>query len=119
MAALTNINVPTLVPAGAPTTNACTAGPDTIPVQAFGRYKLRFANTGGAPVTVTIDDPVSQNPGNATQFNPDVALATVPATTGIRESTIDVARFRDPATGNITLTYSVTPTMTVQVDGPF
>ena len=118
MAALANINVPALVPAGAPTTNNATAGPDTFVAQPFGKYKLRFANTGGAPVTVTADDPVSQNPGNATQFNPDVALAVVPATNGIRESYIDAARFRDPATGLVTLSYSVTPTMTIQIDGP-
>ena len=118
MALLTNINVPALVPAGAPTTNACTAGPDTFAAQPFGKYKLRFANTGGAPVTPTIDDPVSQNPGNATAFNPDVPIGAVPATTGIRETYIDAARFRDPVTGLVSISYSVTPTMTVQIDGP-
>lgn len=117
MAALTNINPPALVPGAAPLTNTCTAGPDTIPVAATGRYLLRFNNTGGAPVTVTIDDPVSQNPGNATQFNPDVPLAVTNAQA--RAQTIDVARFRDPTTGNITLSYSATPTMTVEVHGPF
>ena len=117
MAALTNINAPTLVPGAAPLTNTCTAGPDTIPVAATGRYMLRFNNTGGAPVTVTFDDPISANPGSATAFNPDVPVTVTNAQA--RTPTIDVARFRDPATGNITLTYSVSPTMTVEVHGPF
>lgn len=116
MAALTNINVPALVPAGAPSTNTCTAGPDTIPVQFGGKYLLRFNNTGGAPVTVTFDDPVSQNPGNATQFNPDVPVIVTNAQA--RVVTLSADRFRDPATGNIQLSYSVTPTMTVEVHGP-
>lgn len=116
MAALPNINAPTLVPGANPTTNNATAGPDTIAVQSSGRYQLRFVNTG-ALVTVTLDDPISQNPGNATTFNPDVPIA-VAATTGVRVVTIDVARFRDPATGLITLSYSITPTMTVEVHGP-
>lgn len=115
MASLTNINPPVLVPSAVPLTNTCTAGPDTIPVQFGGKYQLRFNNTGGAPVTVTIDDPVSQNPGNATAFNPDVPIVV---TNGqARVATVVVDRFRDSA-GNITLAYSVTPTMTVEVHGP-
>lgn len=116
MAALTNINPPALVPAANPLTNTCTAGPDTIPVQFGGKYLLRFVNTGAA-CTVTIDDPVSQNPGSATQFNPDVPIV-VAATTGVRTATISADRFRDPATGNVTLSYSISPTMTVEVHGP-
>lgn len=116
MAALSNINVPALVPAGAPTTNAATAGPDTIALQPFGKYMLIFNNTGGAPVTVTYNDPVSQNPGNATQFNPDVPVVVTNAQR--RVSFVDAARFRDPVSGNMELSYSVTPTMTVEVHGP-
>ena len=116
MAALTNINATALVPAANPLTNTCTVGPDTIPVQFGGKYLLRFVNTG-ASVVVTIDDPVSQNPGSATTFNPDVPI-TVAATTGVRAVTISADRFRDPVTGNVQLSYSVSPTMTVEVHGP-
>lgn len=116
MAALTNINPPALVPSANPLTNTCTAGPDTIPVQFGAKYMLRFVNTG-ASVVVTLDDPVSQNPGSATAFNPDVPV-TVAATTGVRAVTVDANRFRDPATGNISLAYSISPTMTVEVHGP-
>lgn len=116
MAALTNINPPALIPSANPLTNTCTAGPDTIPVQFGAKYQLRFINTG-ASVVVTIDDPVSQNPGNATAFNPDVPI-TVGPTTGVRVVTVDANRFRDPATGNVQLSYSISPTMTVEVHGP-
>lgn len=116
MAALNNVNPRALVPGSNPSTNTCTAGPDTIPVQFGGRYQLRFVNTGAA-VTVTIDDPISANPGNATTFNPDVPIL-VAATTGVRVVTIEADRFRDPATGLVTLSYSITPTMTVEVHGP-
>jgi hypothetical protein len=116
VAALTNINAPALVPAANPLTNTCTAGPDTLPLQFGGKYQLRFVNTG-AVVTVTLDDPVSQNPGSATTFNPDVPIL-VAATTGIRAVTISADRFRDPVTGLMTMTYSISPTMTVEVHGP-
>jgi hypothetical protein len=116
MANLTNINAPTLVPGAAPSTNTCTAGPDTIPLQQFGKYQLRFNNTGGAPVTVTFDDPISANPGSATAFNPDVPVTVTNAQ--VRTVTLSADRFRDPTTGLMTMTYSVSPTMTVEVHGP-
>lgn len=116
MAALTNINVPVLVPAGAPSTNALTAGPDTVPVQFGGKYLFRINNTGGAPITWTIDDPVSQDPGNAKTFNPDVDIVV---TNGqARAFLVDANRFRNSA-GNVTLTPSGAPTATLEVYGPF
>jgi len=116
MAALTNINPPAMVPSANPLTNTCTAGPDTLPLQFGGKYMLRFVNTGASCI-VTLDDPISQNPGNATQFNPDVPV-TVAATTGVRAVTISADRFRDPTSGLLTMSYSISPTMTVEVHGP-
>lgn len=67
---------------------------------------LRFTNTGGSPVTVTMDDPTSVTPVAATAFNPDIGVA-VPATTGERVFMIpDVTRFTDPSTGRVNWTYS-------------
>lgn len=116
MAALTNINAPVLVPAAAPLTNTLTAGPDTVPVAASGRYQFRFNNTGGAPITWTIDDPISATPASAKAWNPDVDIVVTNAQS--RVVTLDVARFRDPVTGNITLTPSGAPTATLEVHGP-
>lgn len=116
MTALTNINPPVLVPGAQPTTNTLTAGPDTIPVQSTGRYLLRFNNTGGAPITWTIDDPVSTNPGNAKSFDPDVDIVVTNAQA--RAVTLDVARWRNAA-GNITITPSGAPTATLEIHGPF
>lgn len=117
MAALTNINPPTLSPGAAPLTNTLTAGPDTLPLQFGGKYLLRFNNTGGVPLVVTFDDPVSQNPGAATSFNPDVPLTITNAQA--RAITIDANRFRDPTTGLVTMSYGGAPTATVEVHGPF
>lgn len=116
MALLSNINVPALVPAGAPSTNTLTAGPDTVPLQFGGKYLFRFNNTGGAPLVVTFDDPVSQNPGNATTFNPDVPVTITNAQA--RAVTIDANRFRDPTTGLLTMSYGGAPTATVEIHGP-
>jgi hypothetical protein len=78
---------------------------------------LRFSNTGGSPVTVTIDDPTSVTPVAATAFNPDIGVA-VPATTGLRTFLIpDVTRFVDPATGRLNWTYSGALTGTCEVYG--
>lgn len=116
MALLSNINAPVLVPGAAPTTNALTAGPDTIPVQPFSKYLLRFNNTGGAPITWTFDDKVSANPGNAKTFDPDVDVTVTNAQA--RVVTINSDRFRDPVTGLITITPSGTPTATLEIHGP-
>lgn len=119
MAVLGNVNAPAAAPGAAPTVNTLTAnaGPDTIPVQPNSQYLLRISNTGGAPVTVTIDDPTSTNPGNATAFNPDVPVAVTNAQ--IRAVTLNTNRHRDAATGNVTLAYSGALTGTIEVYGPY
>jgi len=78
---------------------------------------LRFTNTGGGAVTVTVDDPTSITPVAATAFNPDIGVS-VPATTGVRTFLIpDVTRFTDPSTGRLNWTYSGALTGTCEVYG--
>lgn len=115
MADFANINVPALAPGAAPTTNNATAGPDRFPAAVGGKYMVIYNNSGGAPITVTYDDPTSVTPANATAFNPDVPVVVTNAQR--RVSFIDATRFRDSA-GFINLAYSATPTMTVEIHGP-
>jgi hypothetical protein len=78
---------------------------------------LRFTNTGGGAVTVTVDDPTSVTPVAATAFNPDIG-GSIPATTGVRAFMIpDVTRFVDPSTGRLNWTYSGPLTGTCEVYG--
>lgn len=102
-----------------PTANASDATGNYVVVGAHDRVQLRFANTSGAIITVTLDDPTSVTPESATQFNPDVAVA-VPATTGVRYINLEgarLARFRDPATGRINWTPSAATGLAVEVTG--
>ena len=87
-----------------------------VVVPANARLVLRFVNTSGGIITVTLDDPTSVSPPSATAFNPDAAVA-VPATTGVRRVNLSgaaLARFRDPATGRVNLTYSAVASFTVE-----
>lgn len=119
MADLTNINQPTAKPAAAPTTNNCSAttGPDRVPLQSGGKYLFIWNNTGGAAITVKMDDPVSPSPANADTFDPDVSVVV---TNGQRRvQRVDANRHRDPATGFCTFVYSpAVTTMTLEVHGP-
>jgi hypothetical protein len=103
-----------------PTTNSAdTTGNYVKPAEVgIKSLVLRFANTGGSPNTVTIDDPTSvAPPGAGVVFTPDVFVA-VPATTGVRTFLIpDVTRFTDPATGQLNWTYSGAFTGTVEAYG--
>jgi hypothetical protein len=109
--------VPATLAGVAPVLNVATAGGDSFPVVRGFRYLFIFRNTGGAPNTPTIDDPTTATPAGATAFNPDVAIGPVPATNGVRVQILDATRFAD-ANGNINVTYSVAPTMTVECYGP-
>lgn len=82
------------------------------------RYILLFRNTGGSASVPTIDDPNSQSPVGATAWNPDVAGASIPITTGATAHVIDANRFRDGATGNITITFTNPTSVTAAVIGP-
>ena len=112
MADWANINAPVVKPAAAPLTNTANTGGDRFPATYGAKYLVRFNNTGGAPVTVTIDDSNSVAPGSGNTFDPDVAIAVTNAQA--RAVLIDAARFRD-ANGWINLTYSVAPTMTAEI----
>ncbi len=115
MADWANINPKALVPGSAPSTNTANSGGDRFRAQFGAQYLVRWNNTGGAPITITVDDPVSQNPGNATAFNPDVPVT---ATNGqARMQWIDANRFAD-VNGWVNFTYSGAPTMTAEIHGP-
>ena len=99
-------------------TNPDATGNYVVPATAgIHALLLRFTNTGGSAVTVTIDDPNSVTPVAATAFNPDIGVS-VPATTGVRTFLIpDVTRFVDSATGRLNWTYSAALTGTCEVYG--
>jgi hypothetical protein len=91
---------------------AANAGGDSV--QNNGLVLLHFKNVGGSPITVTIDDPGTPNPGAATAFNPDVSVV-VPATTGDRiVGPFPPFRFND-ANGNLQLAYTGVTGLTVGV----
>jgi hypothetical protein len=94
----------------APTYTAANAGGDSfVNDQADGsRTFLHVKNTGGSPITVTLDDPNSKTPEGATAWNPDLAVS-VPATTGDRMIGPIGPRFID-GNGSTAITYSATPT---------
>lgn len=81
---------------------------------------LRFDNTGGAPVTVTFDDPnsVARKPLAANQFDPDVPVVV---TNAQKRYVIlqDFSRFVDKTTLRLNWTYSGALTGTVEVVGIF
>lgn len=102
-----------------PTANASDATGNYVAVALGDRVQLRFANTSGGAITVTLDDPTSTTPENATAWNPDVAVS-VPATTGVRYINLEgarLARFRDPATGRINWTTSAQTGLATEVTG--
>lgn len=73
---------------------------------------LYVKNGGGAPITVTIDDPTSVTPPSATQFNPDVPVTVANANNKVIPIR-NPERFRD-ANGWINITYSGVTTVTVK-----
>lgn len=76
-----------------------------------GQVVFVVNNGSGAPITVTFDDPNTPNPGNASQFNPDVAVS-VPA--GARRTIGPFPPFRfNDANGRVNVTYSDVTTLTV------
>lgn len=102
-----------------PTANAQDATGNYITVAIGDEALIRFANTSGGAITVTLDDPNSVTPESAVAFNPD-ATVSVPATTGVRYVWFDaarLARFRDPATGRINYTTSAQTGLSCEVVG--
>jgi hypothetical protein len=76
-----------------------------------GETLLIVKNTSGSPVTVTIDDPNTQGPTSAQQFNPDVQFS-VPATTGERVAGPFPAWRFNNASGQVALAFSATASVT-------
>lgn len=116
MAAIT-VQSPTAV-GGALTYTAVSAS-DTFAAAAGQRYLLLYRNTGGGACVPTVDDPNTLSPTGATAFNPDLAGASVAATTGVNFMLIDGSRFRDGTTGNVTVAHSATASVTLAIVGPF
>jgi hypothetical protein len=116
MADLNNVNPLALAPGAAPLTNTNqSAGPDRFPAQVGARYLVRLNNTGGAPVTMTWDDPTSVAPASAKAFNPDVDVVVTNAQA--RVTTVDGNRFRN-SDGYIYMTWSGAMTGSVEIHGP-
>ncbi len=113
---MANLAIIDLVQGGAlHTTAAAAGGGDTITPTAgdFRNFALFVNNGGGAPITVTIDDPNSVTPVAATTFNPDPAISVTNATAKL--ILIDTKRCLNGATGLINITYSAVTTVTVAV----
>jgi hypothetical protein len=102
-----------------PTANAQDAAGNYVVAAIGDEVLIRFANTSGGAITVTLTDPTSTSPENATAFNASVAVS-VPATTGVRYIWLDasrLARFRDPSTGRINYTTSAQTGLSCEVVG--
>lgn len=106
------LNVQDALVAGAAITYAAAAGGGDS-FDNNGLVLLHVKNGSGAPITVTVDDPNTPNPGNATQFNPDVAIA-VPAAGDRLIGPFPPFRFND-VNGRVNLTYSGVTSLTVGV----
>lgn len=70
-----------------------------------GKTMVRVSNGGGAPITVTFDDPNSSLAG-ATAFNPDVGVSVTNGTAKIIGPFLP-ARFND-SNGRVQLAFSAT-----------
>lgn len=97
-----------------PTYGAAAGGGDSfVNDQADGsRTFLHVKNGGGAPITVTLDDPNSVSPAGATAFNADLAVTVANAS----EKMIGPLgpRFID-GNGNTAIAYSGVTSVTVAV----
>jgi hypothetical protein len=78
-----------------------------------GLCLLEVVNGGGAPITVTIDDPGSASPVGAMQFNPDVSVSVTNGQTRII-GPFPPFRFND-ANGRVAISYSAVTSVTVRV----
>lgn len=114
MATLTVQDIP--LGGAAATYGAAAAGGDLFAPRASGpgaAVLLHVKNGHTAAQTVTVDDPVSRDPGSASAFNPDVAVS-VPAS-GERFILLKpIERFVN-ADGNVSLTYSGVTALTLAV----
>ena len=75
---------------------------------------LHVVNGGGGSINVTVNDPNSQNPGNAASFNPDLVVA-VGAGANKMIGPLKASRFRDASDGLVAISYSGVSSVTVAV----
>lgn len=88
---------------------AAAGGGDSFPNN--GHTVFVVNNGSGGAITVTFDDPNTPNPGNASQFNPDVAVS-VPAGQRRTIGPFPPFRFND-ANGRVNVSYSGVTSLTV------
>jgi len=88
---------------------AADVGGDSFPNN--GHTVFVVDNGSGGAITVTFDDPNTPNPGNASQFNPDVAVS-VPAGERRTIGPFPPFRFND-ANGRVKVSYSGVTSLTV------
>lgn len=105
MATWTNINTPSLVSAGTPSSNTVSYPTDQFAAQFGRKYLVRFSNASAAAGDVRIVDPTIPAREGVALPAFATAAAAVPVTTGVRSFVLDAARFRD-VNGNIVLQYS-------------
>lgn len=92
-----------------PNMQAAAGGGDTFDNN--GNVLVEINNGGGAPITVTFDDPGSVSPPSAQQFNPDVQV-TVP--NGARRIIGPFPPYRfNNAQGRVAIAYSGVTSVTV------
>lgn len=96
-----------------PTYAAAAGGGDTFAPTDMTKHFLHVKNGGGGSINVVIDDPTSATPTGATAFNPDTTTAVPNG--GERMIAVDPSRFRDNATGNVSITYSGVTSVTIGV----
>ena len=71
-----------------------------------GKTMIRVNNAGGAPITLTLDDPNSSTPVAATAWNPDAAIVVTNGTVKVA-GPFPTARFND-ANGRVQMSWSGT-----------
>lgn len=98
-----------------PTFAAATVGGDTCNPGSGGSF-LVVKNGGGAPITVTIDDPLTPIPGGS-NANPDSVIVVTNATE--RWIALDPNRHARPSDGLAAITYTGVTSVTVAcIQGP-
>lgn len=110
MATTRTVQLPSLS-ATTPTLFAADAAGDNFTPPGSNPVFLWIVNGSGSSVTATVDDPTSVTPEAATQWNPDAACV-IPAG-GTRLFKLGaVARFTDPTTGKVTISWSAVTSVT-------
>jgi len=91
-------------------TPAAVGATDTFAVASGETYFLHVINGNASPTVVEIKDPTSVAPASGTTFDPDISKSVTNGTQQIFRIYAD--RHKDPATGLVTVNYTVTATVT-------